>query len=116
MACAAGTITSDTAPAANSSSGSPATSAAPRNPAAPRARAARCDGEKEAGDDQHALEGDAFPDVAVDVVRDLVREHHLDLVVGKLREHRVGDEDPARAAEAGERGVAFLVFSPRPHS
>ena len=64
--------------------------------------------EIEAGDDQHALERDALPDVAVHVVRDLVRQHDLDLVVRVLGEHRVRDEDPPRAAEPGERGVGLL--------
>ena len=43
----------------------------------------------EAGQNQAALEDDPFQDIAVNVMREFVRQHHFDLVVGVFREHRV---------------------------
>ncbi len=57
---------------------------------------------------QHALEDDALPDVAVNMVRELVREHDLDLVVRVLGQHRVGHENPTGGTETRERRVRFL--------
>jgi hypothetical protein len=37
--------------------------------------------EIEAGQNQHALESNPLPDVAVDVVRQLVRQHHFDFLI-----------------------------------
>ena len=39
------------------------------------------------------------------VVRELVRQDHLDFVVRVLRQQRIRQQDPPRAAEAGERGI-----------
>ena len=49
------------------------------------------------------------------VVRELVGEHHLDLVVRILVEHRVGDQDPPRPPDAGERRIRLDVFAPSSH-
>ena len=74
-----------------------------RDPAA----AAR-DAAIEAGENQRALEDDPFPDVAVHVMRELVRQHHLDLLVRVLGQHRVRHENPPRPADAGQRRVRLL--------
>ncbi len=68
----------------------------------------------EAPEDQRALEHDALPDVAVHVVRQLVREHDLDLFVGVLGQHRVRHQNPACAAEPGERRVRLLRLVAEP--
>ena len=62
----------------------------------------------EAGENQRALEDNPLPDVAVHVMRQLVRQHDLDFVVRILGQHRVGHQDPPRAADAGERRVRLL--------
>ena len=94
--------------AASSSSGSPATSSDAAQPGRAGQRRQHPRREIEAGDNQRALEDNALPDVAVHVVRDLVRQHDLDLVVRVFREHRVGDQDPPRAAEPGQRRIGLL--------
>ena len=109
-ACAAGRSATDTAPLASSSKGSPATSARLSSPG-PRAEGAEGPVRAgEPGEDEHGLDGDRPPDVEVHVVRQLVRQDRLDLVVGVLRDERVGDENAAGAAEPHERGVG----APRP--
>ena len=52
-----------------------------------------------------ALDRQRRPDVVMDVVRDLVREDHLDLVVGVVLEQRVGHQDAARPSDADQRRV-----------
>ena len=81
MAWATGIITSDTAPAASSSSGSPARSATSRSPKRSLKRRQRPRREIEAGEHQRALEDNPLPDVAVDVMRQLVRQDDLDFLV-----------------------------------
>ncbi len=74
---------------------------------------ARC--EVEAREDQRALEDNPLPDIAVHVMRELVREDDFDFLVGVLGQHRVGDEDAPRGAEPRERRVrlaGFLAQSP----
>ena len=100
--------TSDTAPAASSRSGRPATSATPRSPSGAAERAQQPRREIEPGQDQRALEDNPLPDVAVHVMRELVRQDDLDLLVGVFGEHRVRHEDPPRRAEAGQRRIGFL--------
>ena len=107
MACATGTVTSDTAPAASSNSGNPATSAGPRKPIDGERRE-DAGGEIEPGDNQRAFERDAFPDVAMHVVREFVGEDHFDFLVRIRGEHRVGHQNPARRADPGQRGVGLL--------
>ncbi len=41
-------------------------------------------------------------------MRHLVRQHHFDLVIGILGEHRVGYEDAPRRADPCERRIGFL--------
>ena len=62
-------------------------------------------GEKQARGGEHAAESDADPEIVIAVVRELVREHELDLVSSELREQRVADQRPARGAEAHDGGV-----------
>ena len=71
----------------------------PRRPSGPASALQHARREIEAGQNQHALERDPLPDVAVHVVRDLVREHDFDFLVRVLGQHRVRHEDPPRAAE-----------------
>jgi hypothetical protein len=70
--------------------------------AAARVRRAR---QSAAADDRPRLERQRRPDVVVHVMRDLVRQDHLDLVVRVVLQQRVGDEDAPRAAGADQRRV-----------
>ena len=49
--------------------------------------------EIEAGEDQSAFEQNPFPNVAVDVVRQFVRQDDFDLILRVFGEHRVRHED-----------------------
>src|SRR4030095_2438145 len=59
------------------------------------------------GDEQeHPLDEQAAPDVAVDVMAELVGQHGLDLLRSEAAQERIEDDDPPRAPDADRRGVA----------
>ena len=80
----------------------------PRRPSARRKRAEHEIGHEAAERDQHGLDDDRRPDIAIDVMRELVRQDHFDLVIRVLGQQRVGQEDAPRAPDAGQRGVRLL--------
>ena len=55
--------------------------------------------------EQCGFERQRRPDVSVDLVRDLVREHRLDFIVGMRGEQRVRDQDATRATDTDKCGV-----------
>ena len=61
----------------------------------------------EAGGYDERLQREPRPEIAVHVVRQLVREDHFDLVVGVGLEQRVRQQDAAGATDADERGVGL---------
>ena len=89
----------------------------PRRSTAPAHRRPAARAEVEPRQDQHALEDDALPDVAVHVVCELVREDDFYLVVASTRPAscptRESGASPPMPASAA---FAFLVFSLNPHS
>ena len=49
-------------------------------------------------------------------MRELVRQHDLDLFVGVLSQHRVRHENASRRAQARERSIRFARLFAQPHS
>ncbi len=99
-------------------SGSPATSACTgrrdprphvnREPGRPRRG-------READHQQRGLCRHGREDVVVSMVRQLVRQHDLDLVVGIVGDERVREEDAACSPHAYERGIGTTrLFAERP--
>ena len=92
----------------------PARSDGPIEAHAPAHALQHAGGQVEARQRQRALEQKALPDVAVDVVSDLVRKDDFDFLLRVLLQHGVGDEDPACGAETGQRRVRLARLLAEP--
>ena len=68
----------------------------------------------EAKRNQHRLERDPLPDVAMHVMRELVREDDLDFIVRVFGQQRVRDDDAPRLPDARQRRVRFLRLVAEP--
>ena len=55
-----------------------------------------------------------FPDVAVHVVRELVREDNLDFVVRVFGQQRIRDDDAPCLPDAGQRRIRFFGLVAQP--
>jgi hypothetical protein len=94
-----------TAPPASISSGRPAMSARDCRPSGAHQRRAPRPQHPNAASSSPNSSDQPLQDVAVDVVRHLVRQDDLDLVVRVVGQQRVRQQDPAGAARADQRGV-----------
>ena len=112
---ATGRNTNEQTPAASNSSGIPAGSSRPRSSSGSASRRERALGDEEADRTTPPLQRHAAPQIVVDVMRQLVREHDFNLVVGVIGEQGVREQDAAGAAHARQGGVGFLgVRAQRP--